>query len=59
MEVLFGNLWTRPYTNNPFPYLSEPYLNLAPEDKKLVISLYNSFYNRYKGAKDTFRNALG
>lgn len=52
---MFGNIWTKPYTNNPFPYLAEPYHSLTPEDKKLVTQIYNSFYNKYKAAKDKFR----
>ncbi len=29
LEVMFGNIWTKIYTNNPFPYLAEPYHSLT------------------------------
>lgn len=30
LSVLFGDIWTKPYTNDPFPYLAEPYASLSP-----------------------------
>ena len=36
LSILFGDIWTKPYTNNPFPYLAEPFHSLSPEDKRLV-----------------------
>jgi hypothetical protein len=54
MSVLYGNIWNRPYSNNPFPYLAQNYHSFGPEDKQLVIDLYNRHYQRYLAAKNTF-----
>ena len=29
LSVLYGNIWKKPYTNNPFPYLAQPFLSLT------------------------------
>lgn len=56
--MLFGSLWSRPYTNNPFPYLTESYASLSKEDKELVIETFNIHYKKYKAAKDSFLNSI-
>lgn len=37
LSILFGDIWNKPYTNNPFPYLAEPFASLSAEDKRLVV----------------------
>lgn len=56
--MLFGALWSRPYTNNSFPYLTESYDSLSKEDKELVIETFNIHYKKYKAAKDSFLNSI-
>jgi hypothetical protein len=31
---------------------------MAPDDKKLVASIYNQFYGKYKAAKDKFTQQM-
>lgn len=57
--MLYGNIWSQPYTNNPFPYLAQDYLRLSADDKKTVKDLYNTFYNRYNAAKNKFYEQKG
>lgn len=51
---MLGKLWSQPYTNNPFPYLSDNFHKLSKEDQQLVTEIYNNHYSKYKQAVDKF-----
>lgn len=54
MEVLFGSIWNKPYTNNPFPYLTEPFLGLSKNDQQLVRNIFQGFMKQYSTIKSKY-----
>ena len=54
LEVIFGNIFTKPYCNNPFPFLTENYHDLSPDDRQLVRGKYNALYQQYDAVRKKY-----
>lgn len=51
---MLGNLWSKAYTFNKFPYISENYLDLKDEDKVEVQNIYERYVKQYIGVKKIY-----